>query len=269
MSFFIQTAKSNNQFYTNTSVNDVIFRSSNSNQKIHIGTNVQIPAPLVVDDTSVSITGDIILTNSLALAGLSLYPSETTSNSSILSSSDAWILSMNSSNIVYTGPGFHVGIGNSNPLSKLHVSNGDIQINNGVYKIEETFISASGSNLGIGLSNPLETLHVNGNILSTGTFTYSDSRVKEKVTKIEAALDIVKSLNSYTFNYIDDPSSKLHSGYVAQEVEKVIPHIVSNTSIGMKTLSYTEVIPYITESIKEIVREIEDLKRKIERLNVE
>lgn len=272
MSFYIQTAKSNNQFYTNTAVNDVVLRVSNSNQKIHIGTVPSQPAPLIIDDSTINIKGDtiidgnIILSNTLALSGLSLYPApDGDSNSSILSSADAWVISKTPSNVVYSGNDFNVGIGTSNPESILHVV-GDMMLEEGSKLISgNAFICADSSNLGIGLSNPLETLHVNGNILSLGTITPSDAILKKDIQRIENALSSLVDITGYTFRYVDN-SNKKHSGFIAQQVEQVLPHVVGTTSIGFKTITYAEILPYVTEAIKEIFQEISVLKTKIESL---
>jgi hypothetical protein len=72
-------------------------------------------------------------------------------------------------------------------------------------------------------------------------------------------LDKVLSLTPVTFNWNseDDTTSK-HIGFIAQEVEQVFPELVQTDPVtGLKTLSYTNLTPYLVKAIEEM-----DLKMK-------
>jgi predicted RNase H-like nuclease (RuvC/YqgF family) len=69
-----------------------------------------------------------------------------------------------------------------------------------------------------------------------------------------------------------DPSLKLddrnHVGFIAQEVEKVLPQAVStaNDARQTKSVAYSEVIPVLNEAIKQQQTQIETLQAENEEL---
>ena len=86
--------------------------------------------------------------------------------------------------------------------------------------------------------------------------------------KIDNALDKVSQLSGYTFEYIAD--GKKSAGVIAQEVEKVMPSAVSETTLPLKmgeddkteykTVQYDQLHGLMIEAIKELKAEIEELK---------
>ena len=66
--------------------------------------------------------------------------------------------------------------------------------------IGTTNIYYNSGNVGIGLTNPTSKLHVDGNIYATGNVTaYSDKRTKTNLQIIDDALNKVSNLNGYTY----------------------------------------------------------------------
>ena len=66
--------------------------------------------------------------------------------------------------------------------------------------IGTTNIYFNSGNVGIGLTNPTSKLHVDGNIYATGNVTaYSDKRTKTNLQIIDDALNKVSNLNGYTY----------------------------------------------------------------------
>ena len=113
-----------------------------------------------------------------------------------------------------------------------------------------------------------------GEIRATNNVTAyysSDARLKENVTPIGNAVDIVKQLNGvrydWTASYIESKGGedgmfvrKHDIGVIAQEVEKVFPEIVAENSEGYKAVRYERLVPVLIEAVKELSREIERLK---------
>ncbi|MEL4402208.1 tail fiber domain-containing protein [Shewanella algae] len=107
---------------------------------------------------------------------------------------------------------------------------------------------------------------------------YSDIRVKSNIEKIDNALDKIVQISGYTYNRTDlDDTETRHSGVIAQEVQKILPEVVSEISDGNDgthlSVNYSGLIPLLIEGIKEqqnIVREsntrIETLENEIETL---
>ncbi len=112
-------------------------------------------------------------------------------------------------------------------------------------------------------------LHVDGNVVAYSTTT-SDERLKKDIVKIDNALDKVSQLNGYTFEYLAD--GKKSAGVIAQEVEKVMPSAVSETTLPLKmgeddkteykTVQYDQLHGLMIEAIKELKAEIEELKAR-------
>ena len=50
-------------------------------------------------------------------------------------------------------------------------------------------------------------------------------------------------------------------GVLAQEVEKVLPEVVTTRDNGYKAVRYEKMVPLLIESIKEINAEIDELKK--------
>jgi hypothetical protein len=97
---------------------------------------------------------------------------------------------------------------------------------------------------------------------STGTLnatifnSLSDANVKENVQSIPSALDIVRSLDGVSFNWKDNGDKSY--GVIAQEVEKIIPELVSDTD--PKSVNYSGIIAFLINAVKELDAEIRSNK---------
>jgi len=97
------------------------------------------------------------------------------------------------------------------------------------------------------------------NIDSSGNFNKtSDVKLKTNIQIIPNALE--KTLNLRGVEYDRKDSGKHEIGLIAQEVELIIPEVVSQTKDGTKTVSYSNLIALLIESIKELKDEVETLK---------
>ncbi len=99
---------------------------------------------------------------------------------------------------------------------------------------------------------------------------FSDKRLKKDVEVIPNALDLVKQLNGVTYTYDTDrnpdmilPQGKVY-GFIAQDVKAVIPEVTSTSKEdGLIGIKYTEIIPLLTEGIKEQQEVIESQEEVI------
>lgn len=91
------------------------------------------------------------------------------------------------------------------------------------------------------------------NILTSCLETLSDRRLKSNIVELSPNLDVL-SLGTYKFNYNASPDVK-EIGFIAQEVEKVIPEIVREHD-GMKAVQYDKMgvllLPIVREQQKRI-----------------
>ena len=123
------------------------------------------------------------------------------------------------------------------------------------YDRNEVAISYQGSQK---LKTTLEGVSVTGQVTASDFNTTSDLRLKENV-ETAAGLETVSALRGVVFDYKED--GKHASGVIAQEVEDVIPHAVSEKG-GVKVVAYQQIIGHLIEAVKELKEEVETLKTK-------
>ena len=127
-------------------------------------------------------------------------------------------------------------------------------------------IQRTSGNVGIGGAAGTEKLQVTGNILASAFLYSSDMRLKENVKPISSALKKVEALEGISFDWIDSGETSL--GFIAQDVEKVLPELVksSNDEEAMKSVAYGNITALLVEAIKEQQKEIINLREEIEAL---
>jgi hypothetical protein len=111
-------------------------------------------------------------------------------------------------------------------------------------------------------------MYVGGSIYSTANIVAaSDARIKENVITVESALDKVNALRGVYYNRIDDEEKKRKIGVIAQEVEPVIPEVVTHDKENDRFgVDYGNLAGLFIEAFKEQTKIINDLKQKIEEL---
>jgi hypothetical protein len=100
---------------------------------------------------------------------------------------------------------------------------------------------------------------VNGSITET-----SDSKLKTNITTLKNSLDKVLNLRGVEFDRIDNGEHRI--GLIAQEVEQIIPEVVSESKDGIKSVSYGNIVSLLIEAIKEQNSTINNLKNEINNL---
>ena len=109
-----------------------------------------------------------------------------------------------------------------------------------------------------------------GAILATNdivAFASSDERLKENVVSIENAVEKVEAIGGYTYNWI--PMEGVHVygdmkdvGVIAQEIEKVLPELVSDRENGYKAVKYDKLTAVLIEAVKELSERVKTLEGK-------
>jgi hypothetical protein len=196
--------------------------------------------------------------------------------------SNSYITDTGTGNL-FVGGSSYVDIGNGvsglggQTYARFNVS-GACQLNyNGVDKLKtiSTGANITGS-LGINTTSPSEELHVVGDIIATGNITafFSDERLKDFQGTIPDALDKVNSLNGYYFTPNDTAlglgveDKGVEVGISAQEVEAVLPEIVTDSAVGegYKTVWYEKLTPLLIEAVKELTDKVDDLEERLKEL---
>lgn len=108
--------------------------------------------------------------------------------------------------------------------------------------------------------------------------TYSDRRYKENISDLEGGLAKVMALKPvrYTYKSTIDMSGKPQLGFIAQDVQSVIPEAITDSDtdivdgVAVTTqneylgMEYIKIIPVLTKAIQEQQEIIEELKSRIE-----
>ena len=110
-----------------------------------------------------------------------------------------------------------------------------------------------------------------GDIVAEGdvvAYNSSDVRLKDNIEVIKGSLDKIDGIRGVEFDWNDKSpgwaQERGHDiGVIAQEVQKIIPEIVVERKNGYLGVDYKRIIPLLSESIKELKQEVEDLKKKV------
>ena len=104
-----------------------------------------------------------------------------------------------------------------------------------------------------------------GTIYATGeVYAYysSDKRLKNDITIIPNALELLDKINGYSFVW-DVDKQDIYSGkdygVVAQEIEEIMPELVITRENGFKAVKYEKIISLLIASIKEQQIQIDKL----------
>jgi hypothetical protein len=105
-------------------------------------------------------------------------------------------------------------------------------------------------------------------IRSTGdvvAYYSSDERLKDNVKPIENALEKLQKIRGVEFDWNDkqDVYEGHDTGVIAQEVQKVLPEVVTEREDGYLAVKYEKMIGLLVESIKDLKTEVDDLKQQL------
>lgn len=102
---------------------------------------------------------------------------------------------------------------------------------------------------------------VGGQLTATTIVESSTIALKENVTPIENALDLILKLDGVTYDRLD--TKEHEAGLIAEWVDAVLPDLVSKDANGKPSgIKYTKLTAYLIEAVKTLKSEIEVLKSK-------
>ena len=152
--------------------------------------------------------------------------------------------------------------GTSGNYARFHTNNSDTYLDMTCGDVIWRASSAGGS-------HRFEHDMTNGKLICSGDVVAfgspSDKRLKENIKPIDSALDKVMKLNGVTFDWKEKGITNIKEdiGFIAQDVQKVIPELVRENKDGMLSMRHQGVTPILLEAIKELKAEIEELKKQI------
>jgi hypothetical protein len=149
----------------------------------------------------------------------------------------------------------------------------------------KTFINGSKSNLWTNInytdnsnttrqvltpsSSKITSVFISGNLYVDGSIINpSDIYLKENISQIDSKLtnDILK-LTPSKYTLKNDPTSKTHFGFIAQDFEKYFPELISlkpdKNLDNIKAINYIEMIPLLVAKLQEIQSELNILKDRL------
>ncbi len=128
--------------------------------------------------------------------------------------------------------------------------------------------------VGVGTAAPAFELDVvgdinaSGNVRANGMVLSSDKRYKANIQTLNNSLAILAQVRGTSYWWKDqNVSEKLQIGFIAQELESILPNLVHTDKNGYKAVNYIGLIPVMTEAIKEQQSTIEQQNDKIDAQN--
>jgi hypothetical protein len=155
----------------------------------------------------------------------------------------------------------NIGMGTGTPSVRLQV------MNNGGGQ-STTRIYASGNSIQtdwpVGWGGGLNTFDISCAGIYYNTLSQrSDIRKKDNITTYSRGLDEIIQLRPVSFNWKDYNSTEVQYGFIAQEVEEVIPELVNEDSNGYKNIK-NAYIPILVNAIKELNNKVNELKQELD-----
>jgi len=152
------------------------------------------------------------------------------------------------------------GLQNAGVNKRLTVFSGSSAVSS-----SQGLILDTNNNLGIGVNEssdlPLSyKLMVSGSIKASGTVIQgSDSRLKEDIYPIDNALSRIENIDGVYFTYKDSGEKSI--GVIAQDIQKILPEVVSEDNNGYLGVNYSGIVPVLIEAVREqnsIIKDLED-----------
>ena len=104
-------------------------------------------------------------------------------------------------------------------------------------------------------------LTASGDVTAGGDLiSLSDARVKENVQDLSGSLDKVTQMRGVSYNKVGETDEKI--GFIAQELEDILPQVITENEDGYKHVAYGNIVPMLVEAIKELNAKIEKLENK-------
>ncbi len=123
-------------------------------------------------------------------------------------------------------------------------------------------ILANGVNV-TGFSTFKTGVNITGVCTATDFNSTSDTSVKKNIQVIEDPLASIVRIEGVTFTWKD--TGKNSAGVIAQNLEKVLPNLVSNGDL--KSVNYNGLIGYLIEAVKSQQAQIDELKSRLDSLD--
>lgn len=235
----MEIALSNGYIFDEAQNDDVVFYCMFSNQRILFGTTEYDPSLVVACDQVCTSTSFI----------------PTKSNVCDLGDSNHMFRDIYATGMLYGG---HLTLANDvTPETLITCSN----------LSGTSFITCYNGNFGVNVQYPAYAWDVAGDVYASGNvFEASDARLKYDLQPITQALTHLSQLQGYRYRRHDSDSGNQFAGLIAQDVEKVMPELVSTDQKGFKSIAYGNMACLFVEAIKELRAHMTSMQEQIDAL---
>ena len=178
--------------------------------------------------------------------------------------------------------------GKVNLLGNLEITHADVSgsqrvlINNpdtdGFIRLSNNNLSRlDATNTGVdvyGFFTTTNNADINGTLTCTALIETSDVKLKENIKEVNnrECYKVVKYIQPKTYIFINDEEKKSNLGFIADDVKDAkLPeewdNIIFYNDGGMKLLAYNKLTVVLWGCVKELMKEVEDLKKEVKKLN--
>jgi len=141
---------------------------------------------------------------------------------------------------------------------------------------------ASNGYVGFDVTSPTYRIHLNGGSptaansgIAAAWNLHSDYRLKENVSNISNASNVIKNLRPVNFSWVEDNSNiPTTQGFIAHELQEQAPFSVLGEKDAVdeennpmyQAADYSKLVPLLTAALQEAITKIEDLETRIQAL---
>ena len=134
-------------------------------------------------------------------------------------------------------------------------------------------VTGTYSSGGVAQYNPTVATFRNGttcNVIpgGTGFSCPSDGRLKTNVLNLNDSTNIVNQLQGVSFNWTFAPDGQTQVGFIAQDLQKLIPSAVSMAEDGYLTANYSTIVPYLVEAFKQQQTQLNTISNTVTSIDV-
>jgi len=97
----------------------------------------------------------------------------------------------------------------------------------------------------------------------------SDRKIKKNIAPVTYGIDALKRLKPVSYQFIEDQKNQQRFGFIAQELEEVIPELIRKDELDNYSVSYLDMISILVKSVQEQQAVIEMQQKEIQAIKAE